>query len=114
MSVAATPKPPYYAAIFSSTRAEAAGADYDAMGESMATLAAQQPGFLGFEFGAETPERFSIFVSYWRRAKDIVNWKKIAAHQEAQALGRETWFGDYKIRIAKVERDYGRADGKVT
>jgi heme-degrading monooxygenase HmoA len=108
MSIAATPKPPYYAAIFSSVRNEGDDAGHNAMGERMAMLAMEQPGFLGFEFGAETPERFMLFVSYWREAEDIVRWKKVSEHLEAQRLGKSRWYGDYRIRIAKVERDYGK------
>ena len=108
MSIAATPATPYYAAIFSSFRTEGDDDAYNAMGEAMATLAAQQPGFLGFEFGADTPERFSIFISYWRSDEDIRRWKQLAAHLEAQQSGKANWYGAYKIRIAKVERDYGR------
>ncbi len=108
MSIAATPKPPYYAAIFSSVRTEGDDDAYGAMGEQMAGLAMQQPGFLGFEFGADTPERFSLFISYWKKDSDIKRWKQIGDHLEAQRNGKERWYGAYRIRIAKVERDYGR------
>jgi heme-degrading monooxygenase HmoA len=109
MSIAPTPKPPYYAAIFSSVRAEGDEEAYAAMGERMVALAMEQPGFLGFEFGAATPERFSLFISYWRKDSDIRRWKQLGEHLEAQQLGKERWYGAYKIRIAKVERDYGPA-----
>jgi heme-degrading monooxygenase HmoA len=109
MSIAATPKPPYYAAIFSSVRNEGDDDAYNAMGEVMARLAMQQPGFIGFEFGADTPERFSLFVSYWKNDSDIKRWKQLGEHLDAQRAGKERWYGAYKIRIAKVERDYGRA-----
>jgi heme-degrading monooxygenase HmoA len=49
-----------------------------------------------------------LFVSYWREAEDIVRWKKVSEHLEAQRLGKSRWYGDYRIRIAKVERDYGK------
>jgi heme-degrading monooxygenase HmoA len=108
MLFAPTPKPPYYAAIFSSVRRDGDEAAYEAMGEKMATLASKQPGFLGFEFGAETPERFSLFISYWKSDADIKNWKLVASHNEAQLIGRARWYAAYKIRIAKVERDYAQ------
>lgn len=76
MSVADTPEPPYYAAIFSSIRAPGDETAYEAMGQAMAALAMQQPGFLGFEFGADTPDRFSVFVSYWRSDDDIRRWSR--------------------------------------
>lgn len=108
MSIAATPKPPYYAAIFSSVRTEGDEEAHGAMGEEMAVLATTQPGFLGFEFGADTPERFGLFISYWKKDSDIRRWKELGAHAEAQRLGKERWYSAYRIRIAKVERDYGR------
>ena len=108
MSIAKTPEPPYYAAIFSSTRTSGDDAAYNAMGEAMAALAMQQPGFLGFEFGADTPERFSVFVSYWKSDADIKRWKQLAEHLKAQEQGRSRWYASYKIRIARVERDYGK------
>jgi heme-degrading monooxygenase HmoA len=33
-------------------------------------------------------------------------WKTVLEHQKAQEKGKHTWYTDYKIRIAKVERDY--------
>ena len=33
-------------------------------------------------------------------------WKENAEHLIAQEQGRETWYREYKTRIAKVERDY--------
>jgi len=27
-------------------------------------------------------------------------------HQKAQIKGQKTWYSQYKVRIAKVERDY--------
>jgi heme-degrading monooxygenase HmoA len=111
MSIAATPQPPYYAAIFSSTRAPGDEAVYNSMGEAMAMLAMKQPGFLGFEFAGDTPERFTVFVSYWRSDEDIKRWKQVSEHIEAQERGRSQWYSAYKIRIARVERDYGRIPG---
>ncbi len=79
------------------------------MADRIARLAMEQPGFLGFEFGAPTPDRFSLFISYWKSDADIRAWKQIAEHQEAQRLGNAHWYARHRIRIAKVERDYGKA-----
>jgi len=59
---AATPNPPYYAAIFSAIRTDAVEG-YDACTQRMLELAALQPGFLGAE--ATGDQQFSIGVSYW-------------------------------------------------
>jgi heme-degrading monooxygenase HmoA len=102
-SIAATPQPPYYAVIFTSTRTP--GDDgYGAMAVRMMKLAAEQPGYLGVE---SVRDGLGITVSYWRSLDDIANWKRVAGHREAQRNGREKWYASFKTRIAKVERDYG-------
>ena len=101
--IAATPAPPYYAVIFTSTRTP--GDDrYGAMAARMMKMAAEQPGYLGVETARDG---VGITVSYWRSLDDIANWKRVAEHREAQRNGREKWYAAFKTRIAKVERDYG-------
>ena len=97
-----TPSPPYYAVIFTSTKiGEDSG--YSAMSDRMVELVQQQEGFLGFESARED---LGITVSYWRDEASVLAWKAQLEHQEAQAKGKSTWYSHYKIRIAKVERDY--------
>ena len=103
--IASTPPPPYYAVIFSSVRTEG-DRDYGAMAERMATLAAGQPGYLGVE---SARDGLGITVSYWRDLASIRAWKANAEHLIAQQTGRSTWYADYRVRIARVERDYGLA-----
>jgi heme-degrading monooxygenase HmoA len=106
--IAKTPSPPYYAAIFSIVRAKVDEAGHDAMAEKMATLAAQQDGFLGFEYSPETPDGFSLSVSYWRDEESIRRWKQNAEHLVAQKLGKQKWYPVYAIKIARVERAYSQ------
>jgi len=98
-----TPTPPYYAVIFTSTRTDVEEG-YATMADKMIELAARQPGFLGVE---SAREEVGITVSYWRDLESIKQWKAVGAHLEAQQLGRDKWYTNYKTRIAKVERDYG-------
>jgi heme-degrading monooxygenase HmoA len=102
-TIAHTPNPPYYAVIFSSHRIEG-DHGYDAMAKRMVELASQQPGFLGIE---SVRENLGITVSYWESPEAIRNWKQNAEHQEAQRLGRQQWYSGFRVRIAKVEREYG-------
>lgn len=101
--IANTPEPPYYAVIFTSHRTDG-DHGYGAMAERMLTLAAAQPGFLGVE---SAREGLGITVSYWDSLEAIRNWKQNAEHREAQRLGHERWYSSFRIRIAKVEKDYG-------
>lgn len=101
--IANTPEPPYYAVIFSSHRTE--GDDgYGDMAGRMVELAAEQPGFLGFE---SAREGLGITVSYWESLESIASWKSNSEHSEAQRLGRKKWYSEFRVRVAKVEREYG-------
>lgn len=101
---ASTPEPPYYAVIFASQRSEG-DHGYAAMAERMVELAAAQPGFLGME-SARDDHGFGITVSYWQSLDAIAQWKAHAEHRVAQAAGKQHWYADYALRIARVERAY--------
>ena len=101
--LAQTPAPPYYAVIFTSTRSEKDNG-YSRMADKMRALAAKQKGFLGIE---SVQEEIEITVSYWKDLESIKAWKKNAAHLEAQNKGKSEWYRTYKVRIARVEKDYG-------
>lgn len=101
--IANTPKPPYYAVIFTSHRTEGDNG-YGRMADRMVELASKQPGFLGVESARED---VGITVSYWSDLESIQNWKANIEHLEAQRLGHEKWYASFKTRISKVERDYG-------
>ena len=101
---AATPEPPYVAVIFSSVR-NAGDEGYGAMSERMGKLAAQQEGYLGIE-SARGADGFGITVSYWKDEASARAWKGVAEHRGAQALGKERWYADYRVRVAIVNRAY--------
>ena|SRR5688572_4368813 len=101
--IAQTPTPPYYAVIFTTLRTEGDNG-YTEMAAKMEELAKQQPGYLGIE---SAREEIGITVSYWKDLESIRHWKMNMEHQLAQRLGKEKWYATYKLRICKVERDYG-------
>jgi heme-degrading monooxygenase HmoA len=107
--LARLPVPPYYAVIFTSRRT-AGDHGYDAMAQRMAELGASYDGFLGLE-SARGADGLGITVSYWRDEAAIAAWKRDTEHQQAQRGGRETWYDDYAVRVAKVERAYGKSNG---
>ncbi len=102
-----TPEPPYYAVIFTSRRT-AGDQGYDAMAGRMVELGSGHEGFLGIESVRGADGR-GITVSYWRDEDSIRAWKRDAEHREAQRAGRDTWYADYTVRIARVERAYGKS-----
>jgi len=105
--IADTPKPPYYAVIFTSQRTEGENG-YGEMAEKMFALASQQPGFLGVE-SVRGADGVGITVSYWSSLEAIRDWKRNEAHLVAQAKGKTLWYRQYKLRICTVEREYGHA-----
>ena len=100
--IAATPEPPYYAVIFSSLSGEV-DRGYAEMASYMEELARRQKGFLGFE---SAKNDLGISVSYWSDLESIKNWKQHSEHRIAQERGKSLWYSQYKVRIAKVEKDY--------
>jgi heme-degrading monooxygenase HmoA len=101
--IAQTPVPPYTAVIFTSTRtSEEHG--YGPMSARMDDLARAQPGYLGHE--SARGDAVGITVSYWVDHAAAAGWKQVAEHLVAQERGRSTWYADYTVRIATVDRDY--------
>ena len=94
---------PYYAVIFTSRRTELDD-NYAEIALKMEVLAKQQPGFLGVE---SARNEIGITVSYWESLEAIANWKQNLDHLDAQFLGRQKWYENYTVRIAKVEKEYG-------
>lgn len=106
MPIAYTPQPPYYAVIFSSQRSVGDNG-YAEVAQRMIELAAQQRGFLGVE-SVRGEDGFGITVSYWDSLDAIADWKANAEHTAAQEGGKRLWYESYELRIAEVERAYGK------
>lgn len=106
-SFARLPEPPYYVVIFSSRRG-AGDPGYEPTAARMVELAAEQPGFLGAE-SARGADGFGITVSYWASEAAIAAWRAQAEHRVAQESGKARWYEHYEIRVARVERAYGKS-----
>lgn len=96
---------PYYAVIFTNRLRQVPQEGYEKMAERMCELAAQQPGYLGFE-SSRDPSGFAISVSYWKDMESIKSWKQVSEHLSAQQQGKSDWYSDYRVRICRVEQEY--------
>jgi heme-degrading monooxygenase HmoA len=94
-----TPEPPYYAVIFSSRRTPDDDDGYGLMAQRMVDLGAES---------TRGEDGFGITVSYWSTAESIARWKQDAEHLVAQQLGKAAWYEHYELRVARVERAYGK------
>lgn len=64
-------------------------------------------GFISIErFQSLVDEGKLLSLSFWESENSIKQWHEDLEHQSAQQKGRERLFNDYRIRVAKVERDY--------
>ncbi|GHC10047.1 polysaccharide biosynthesis protein [Thermomonas carbonis] len=99
------PKPPYYAVIFSSLRRGDAADGYAEAATRMDELARVQPGFLGVE-SARDNEGFGITTAYFDSEASIKAWRGHDEHASARQRGRDAWYAQFAVRVAKVERAY--------
>jgi heme-degrading monooxygenase HmoA len=100
--ISKTPKPPYYAVIFTSIRTIGEN-NYSEVAAEMEKLSAEQDGFLGMEHAASNG--LSITVCYWNSLEAIAVWRENSAHKLAQQKGYEEFYEAFTTRICKVERD---------
>ena len=72
--IATTPKPPYYAVVFTAQRTDRDATGYAEAAEQMLALAASQPGYLGVE-SVRDASGLGITVSYWKDRESIQCWR---------------------------------------
>lgn len=61
-----------------------------------------------FESLAEPGKLLSL--SFFRDEAAVAAWRNTRAHRATQARGRGGVFADYRLRVARVIRDYGMAE----
>jgi len=79
-------------------------AQYDDMAKKMRELAMSEYGCT--EFTSCTQGNEEIAISYWPSLEHIKTWKKDVAHLEAQSLGKEKWYENYRVQVVEIKREY--------
>jgi heme-degrading monooxygenase HmoA len=65
-------------------------------------------GFLSIErFESLTRPGKILSLSFWRDEEAVRQWRNVEAHRQVQKAGRASIFADYRLRVARVVRDYG-------
>ena len=68
-------------------------------------------GFLGIErFESITNPGKVMAISYWRDEECVQKWRNLEIHRKIQDTSRRTIFADYRLRVAKIIRDYTMND----
>lgn len=84
---------------------------YLAIAARLRPLLEEIDGFVSVErFQSLTDEGKILSLSFFRDERAVAEWRRLAAHREAQAAGRRELFADYRLRIAGVLRDYGMTE----
>ena len=66
-------------------------------------------GFIAIErFQSLATAEKMLSLSWWRDEEAVLAWKNNVGHRAAQAEGRAEIFAFYRIRIARVLREYQR------
>jgi heme-degrading monooxygenase HmoA len=98
-----TPKAPYYAVIFTFRNTGVDMDEYFATTDHLLKKARALPGFYGEEVARG--EDLAISVSYWKDEATVKAWRDDAEHILARETGREKWYRDVIVRVARIERD---------
>ena len=71
----------------------------------MAALAATMPGYVSYrQFVSADGE--GVAVVEFESHESVAAWRAHPEHREAQRLGRERWFTEYRITVCDAVRDY--------
>ena len=99
------------AVIFEVEPSEGRKDDYLDIAAEMRPMLDEIDGFISVErFQSLTDPRKILSLSFFEDEDAIAGWRNLNAHRRAQAKGRSGVFENYRLRIAKVIRDYGMFD----
>lgn len=100
-----------YAVIFEVTPDPSRADEYFDLAAELRPELQHIDGFISIERfqSLADPERY-VSLSFWRDEEAIAQWRNHIGHQAAQDAGKAGIFKDFRIRVARVERDYSLAD----
>jgi heme-degrading monooxygenase HmoA len=92
--------------IFRSVRTDHSTSEYEEWSRRMDELVATMPGYIGHTSVRDSATGRGVTVSYFRSMADLVAWKQVPEHLDAQALGRKSFYTEYEIEVAEIVRHY--------
>jgi len=85
--------------------------DYLDTAQALRSLLESAKGFISIErFESLTETGKILSLSFFEDEQAVTDWRNSVDHRKAQALGRASYFENYRLRIASVLRDYGMND----
>ncbi len=96
-----------YAVIFEVYPTKSGKDEYLKIASNLREFLQNREGFISIErFQSLVDENKLLSLSFWEDEKAIEIWRNLFEHRIAQDRGNGGIFQDYRIRVAKVERDY--------
>ena len=96
-----------YAVIFEVWPTKNGKDEYLKIASNLKEFLQNREGFISIErFQSLVDENKLLSLSFWEDEKAIEIWRNMFEHRIAQDKGNAGIFQDYRIRVAKVERDY--------
>ncbi len=96
------------AVIFEVWPAEGQRREYLDIAADLRPLLAEIDGFISIErFESLSEPGKLLSLSFWRDEEAVAAWRRLEPHRAAQTAGRAHIFANYRLRVARVLRDYG-------
>jgi heme-degrading monooxygenase HmoA len=96
------------AVIFELWPAEGRAKDYFGLAGTLKPDLEIIDGFISVErFQSIADPTKLLSLSFFRDEEAVLAWRNTAGHRDAQVKGRSGIFADYRLRVARVVRDYG-------
>jgi heme-degrading monooxygenase HmoA len=81
--------------------------DYFRIAAELRPLLEEIDGFISIErFQSLSDEGRVLSLSFWRDEAAVTRWREMEAHRAAQSEGSSRIFQHYRLRVARVTRDY--------
>lgn len=81
--------------------------EYLKLAAGLKSFLERRQGFISIErFQSLVDEGKMLSLSFWTDEAAIETWRNVLEHRLAQQQGKSALFQSYRIRVAKVVRDY--------
>ena len=96
-----------FAVIFEVKPTKAGKEKYLEFASTLRKILKNSPGFISIERFQSLGDVDKILsLSFWEDEASIETWRNEMEHRTAQKSGKDSLFESYRIRVAKVARDY--------
>ena len=100
-----------FAVIFEGKPISEGKEEYLKIAAELRTFLKDRAGFISIErFQSLNDDGKILSLSFWESEESIAEWRNIIQHRTAQKKGKTSLFHSYRIRVAKITRDYSESD----